>query len=142
MKKNAGKRITVWLGALQIFIGIGAIPAGIVLICDSSGGGLWMSTEMLKNSPFSNFLIPGIFLFLVNGLGSLLGGVASLLRYKFFAKIAVGLGVFLVAWILIQIWWVGVHWLHLMYGCLGIIELVLGVVAKGLNGDKNYILRK
>ena len=88
------KWIVNWLGILQIFIGIGAVPAGIVMIADPGGSSLGMPIEMLINSPFSDFLIPGIFLLVVNGIGSLIGGVASFLRYRFAGEIAVGLGTF------------------------------------------------
>ena len=126
--KNNRKWFAIWLGILQIFIGIGAVPAGIAMITDPSGNGLGIPIEMLINSPFSDFLIPGIFLLVVNGIGSLLGGAASFLRYRFAGDIAVGLGTFLIIWIVAQAWWIGVHWLHFLYVSFGIVELVLGLM--------------
>ncbi|MFH1297508.1 MAG: hypothetical protein ABIJ04_09580 [Bacteroidota bacterium] len=127
---NKRKRIAIWLGILQIFIGIGAIPAGIAMITDPSGSKLGMPLEMLINSPFSDFLIPGIFLLVINGIGSLLGGIVSFLRYKFAAEIAIGLGGFLIVWIVAQIWWMGIHWLQLLYIIFGIVELILGLMLR------------
>jgi hypothetical protein len=124
--RNNGKWLAIGLGILQIFIGIGAVPAGIAMITDPSGSSLGMPVEMLINSPFSDFFIPGIFLLAVNGIGSLLGGAASLLRYRYAGEIAVGLGTFLIIWIVAQVWWMGVHWLHFLYIILGNVELVLG----------------
>jgi len=124
------KRLAIWLGILQLFIGIGAIPAGLAMIIDPSGSSLTMPLEMLANSPFSDFLIPGILLLLVNGIGSLVGGIASFLRYRFASEIAIGLGIFLIGWILAQIWWMGVHWAHILYIILGIAELTLGLVLR------------
>ncbi len=40
--------------------------------------------------------------------------------------LAIGLGTFLIIWIVAQVWWMGVHWLHFLYIILGIVELVLG----------------
>ena len=121
------KRLATVLGILQIFIGIGAVPAGIAMISDPSGRGLGMSLDMLANSPFTDFLIPGVFLLAVNGIGSLLGGIASFRRHRFAGEIAAGLGTFLMVWIAAQVWWMGVHWLHVLYFVLGLVELTLGL---------------
>ncbi len=120
-------RLIIWLGILQVFIGVGAIPAGILMILNPSGSDLGMTVEMLINSPFPNFLIPGFFLLGVNGLGSLFGALASFKRYSFAGKIAVGLGIFLILWITVQVYWLGLHWLHILYFILGIVELILGL---------------
>jgi hypothetical protein len=129
-KENNRKWPAALLGGIQIFVGIGAVPAGIVMIVDPSGSSLWMSVEMLRNSPFLNFLIPGIFLLVVNGILSLLASAASFERHRFAGEIAVGLGTFLILWIVIQVWWLGIHWLHFLYFGLGIVELVLGLMLR------------
>ena len=128
--KNNKKRIALWLGVLQIFIGIGAVPSGISMITDPSGNGLGLTVEMLINSPFSNFLIPGIFLLLVNGIGSLSGGIISFLSYRFAGEIAAGLGLFLIVWVVAQVWWLGLYWLHIPYLIFGIVELFLGLMLR------------
>ena len=61
------------LGILQIFIGLGAVAGGVGLI----SGGLKFPLEWLRRSPFTDYLIPGLVLLTVNGIGSLAGGVAS-----------------------------------------------------------------
>jgi hypothetical protein len=128
------RRLAAGLGILQVFIGIGAVPAGISMIHDPSGRGLGMPLEMLANSPFSNFLIPGVFLLVVNGIGSLLGAIGSFKRHRFAGEIAAGLGAFLIVWIAAQVWWMGVHWLHVLYFVLGLVELVLGLVFRRHRG--------
>jgi hypothetical protein len=86
-----------------------------------------MPLEMLKYSPFSDFLIPGIVLLIINGLGSIAGSVSSFRLFHYAAEIALALGAFLVAWIIIQVYWIhSFHWLHALYLSLGIIELILG----------------
>jgi hypothetical protein len=116
------------LGVLQVFIGIGAIPAGIGMIADPSGAGLGMSSDWLAGSPFPNFLIPGIVLLAVNGLGSLTGALLSFRRSQYAGLGAIGLGIFLIVWIVIQVLVVGppIHWLQPLYFVIGIIELALG----------------
>jgi len=128
--KNSGKPLSVVLGILQVFIGIGAVPAGLMMLLDPSGSSMGMPLSMLASTPFSTFLIPGILLLMVNGIGSILGGLASFRRYRHADKIAVGLGAFLILWIVAQIWWMGVHWLHIMYVTLGVVELTLGLLLR------------
>jgi len=60
------KKFYYILGSLQAFTGIGAIPAGYNMLTDTSGQGLGMSTSLLENSPLDSFLLPGLFLLLVN----------------------------------------------------------------------------
>jgi len=124
--------MTVTLGILQAFIGIGAVVGGLWLALDPSGEGLGMPLELLEETPFATFLIPGIVLLVVNGLGSLAGAVASFARHRYAGHAAVALGAFLVAWILIQVYWFsGFHWLHWLYLGLGIVELTLGWSVRG-----------
>jgi hypothetical protein len=119
--------MTVALGILQAFIGVGAVAGGLALVLDPSGEGLGMPLELLEETPFATFLIPGIILLVVNGLGSLAGAIASFARRRYAGHAAVALGAFLVAWILVQVYWFsGFHWLHWLYLGLGIVELALG----------------
>lgn len=120
-------RVWTGLGILQAFIGIGAVAGGLGLMLNPSGGSLGLPLELLEKTPFSTYLVPGLVLFTVNGLGNLAGAVASFTRRRFAGEIAMALGAFLVAWILIQVYWMsGFHWLHWLYLGLGIVEAALG----------------
>jgi hypothetical protein len=121
------KRLAKALGILQLFIGLSAVGGGLGLVLEPNGSNLGMPLEMLKYSPFSDFLIPGIVLLIVNGLGSIAGSVSSFRPFHYAAEIALALGAFLVAWIIIQVYLIhSFHWLHALYFSLGIIELILG----------------
>jgi hypothetical protein len=66
MRLTKAKNILI---SLLLFLGLGAIGGGVALIISPSGkllGGLPLS--ILTNSPFSDFLIPGIILFTILGL--------------------------------------------------------------------------
>jgi hypothetical protein len=126
-----GKRLANVLGILQLFIGLGAVGGGFGLILEPSGANLGMPLEMLNHSPFSNFLIPGIVLLVINGLGSIAGSVLSFKLFQYAGEIALVLGAFLIAWILIQVHWIhSFHWLHALYLSLGIIEFALGWILR------------
>ncbi|RQW08626.1 hypothetical protein EH198_21855 [Paenibacillus rhizophilus] len=63
----------LFLYVLQAFLGLGAIAGGVMLIIDPSGSLMGMPADtVLKRSPFSDFLFPGIILLAVFGLFPLL----------------------------------------------------------------------
>jgi len=119
-------RLRYGLGALQVFIGVGAVAGGLGLVLDPSGETVGIPIELLDRTPFATFLFPGIVLFIVNGLGSVAGAIASFARQRYAGEMAVALGAFLVAWVAIQVCWMEPHWLHALYFSLGILEVALG----------------
>lgn len=122
MKKNAK-----YLGFIQLFVGIGAIPAGLSMILEPSGNGIGMTTEILINTPFDSFFIPGIFLFIVNGLSNILCSIISFRKNKLAGICGIILGTFLVLWIIIQIYLIGlIHFLQPLFFIIGIVEIILG----------------
>jgi hypothetical protein len=125
------KRLANMLGSLQLFIGLGAVGGGLGLILEPSGANLGMTVEMLSHSHFSDYLIPGLVLLIVNGLGNIAGCISSFKIFHYASEIALVLGSFLVAWILIQVYWIHTfHWLHGLYIILGIIELAIGLLLR------------
>lgn len=129
--EKEGKRLAKALGTIQLFIGLGAVGGGLGLVLEPNGSNLGMSLEMLEYSPFWDFLIPGLVLLIINGLGSIAGSVSSFRLFHYAAEIALVLGSFLVAWIIIQVYWIhSFHWLHALYLSLGIIEMILGWVLR------------
>jgi hypothetical protein len=114
------------LGVLQAFIGIGAVGGGLLLVLDPGGAKLGTPIELLDRTPFTTFLIPGIVLLIVNGLGSIAGSVSSFIRHRFAGELAIALGMFLIVWIAVQVYWMALHWLHALYFVLGILEVALG----------------
>ncbi|MCD4692399.1 MAG: hypothetical protein K8R79_05765 [Calditrichales bacterium] len=129
MKNTNGKRkVYFGLGLLQAFIGIGAMGGGFMLVKDPSGSALGVPLSLLEGSPFPNFLIPGIFLLAVNGVGSMIGAGLSFTRRRYAQEIAIVLGAILVAWILIQVVIIkSFSWLHILYFILGVVELGIGL---------------
>ncbi|KKP51234.1 MAG: hypothetical protein UR43_C0026G0007 [candidate division TM6 bacterium GW2011_GWF2_33_332] len=131
------KKYFIILGCIQAFIALGAIPAGIGYLNDPTGTGLGTSVEILKDSPFSDFLIPALFLLIVNGLGNVFGTVLSLRKKPIAGKAGFVLGVILCFWILIQVYWIGlISFMQPMFLIIGIIEGSLGliIIKKHKNG--------
>ncbi|QQS03232.1 MAG: hypothetical protein IPK50_13030 [Fibrobacterota bacterium] len=65
---------------LLVFEFISAIPYGLMLAFDPSGKVAGMDVEVLKETVFSNYFIPGLILFSVIGIGSSLLAASILLR--------------------------------------------------------------
>jgi hypothetical protein len=133
------------LAAIQIGpVGLVAVGTGIAMVLDPSGRSLRMTQEPLAGSPFPTYLVPGIVLLTFNGLGSLIGGAASLIRARRAPELAIGLGAFLMAWISVQVWWIGLdNALQPVYFLLGATEVALGVRLlgerrPGLAGTKTH----
>ncbi len=120
------------LCVLQIGIGVTAVLGGFGLASDPSGAGMEIPLALLENSIFANYLIPGLVLLIVIGVGNVLGGIATLIRHRHFGKIAIFSGSFLVVYILVEIGIVGLLNLSQpLYIILGIAEIVLGLKLPG-----------
>ncbi len=125
---NVKRKVYIGLGSLQAFIGLGALAGGFGLVKDPSGSALGVPLSFLEGSPFPDFLIPGIFLLAVNGVGSMIGAVLSFIRRRYAQEIAIVLGAILVAWIVIQVVIIrSFSWMHILYFILGVVELGIGL---------------
>jgi hypothetical protein len=62
----------ILLALILVFTGVGGIYGGYSFITAPDGSKMKMTTDILSNSPFITFLIPGIILILFNGLLPLL----------------------------------------------------------------------
>lgn len=121
-------KVYVGLGALQVFVGAGALAGGFALVRDPTGFTLGLPMSFLEGSPFPDFLIPGLFLLIVNGFGSLIGAGLSFTRRRCAQEMAIILGAVLASWIVIQIIIIrSFHWMHVLYFLLGVAELGMGL---------------
>ena len=128
------KKFYYILGALQAFTAIGAIPAGYGLLMDTTGQGVGMSTKLLENSPLDSFLLPGLFLLLINGFAHLVGAYMSFSRNRYAGYAGIILGILLTMWIIIQVVWISLSSvLQPLFLLIGLINIYLGwrIVKRG-----------
>lgn len=112
------------LGMLLLaFNGTGAMYGGGSLMIHPDGSGLRLDPALLAHTPFRNFIIPGLVLFVVNGLCSLVILLLSATHYRGYDRYTTLQGVLLLGWLLIQI---------LMIRTLDIMHLVMGLTGLGL----------
>ena len=68
-KSKRAAPFTLWiLRLLLIFIGAGGLISGAMLFSSPDGAMIKLNTSILRGTPFDNFLIPGIILFLFIGI--------------------------------------------------------------------------
>ncbi len=114
---TGGRPQALWplVGAMA-FLALGAFVGGISFVADPSGAGLGARLSWLDETPVNDFLLPGVFLLLVFGIGTLLvmAGLVSRFtprvlrplerwigfRWSWTGTIAIGL--MLVLWILYE----------------------------------------
>ncbi len=125
------------------FLALGALGGGVVLIISPTGELIGIPLTELKNSPFNNFLIPGIILF------SVLGFIPLMLIFALLKKPEYGLAeqinlfkdmhwswtfsiyiaFMLICWIQIQMMFLqSVHWLHTFYMFYAVVIILFALL--------------
>jgi len=123
------KRLLNALGILEIFIALGALPAGYLFIAAPDGSRMGMTTEALAGSPFTSFLIPGLALFIFNGLFNVVNGILCFRRYPHAPWIGLMLGGGMLIWILVQVMVIGLnHFLQPAYFVFGLAEIIISIL--------------
>ena len=120
--------------ALLLFVGIAAVAGGLGVILDPSGESLGVSVDLLINSPFKNFLIPGIVLFTIIGLTNLLVSFLTFKQHLLSGGATIVLGFIMIIWIVLQVYWIG--WLTSLqptFLIIGFAEIILGYVLHSRN---------
>ncbi|WP_224999108.1 hypothetical protein [Cesiribacter sp. SM1] len=113
------------------FIGFAALWGGIPLVLDPSGVLNQMQLSWLNGSPFSNYLIPGIFLCVAIGLFSLITAFSGMLHSRNYPFMCTTAGAILLAWLIVQLLIIPAHsLLQPLFMVLAIILLLTGILEK------------
>ena len=122
------KRVYRLLFALHAFVGVGAVFGGLAAITNPKGP-LGIPIETLKNSPFNDFLIPGIILFTLIGLGNIFSALMFRFKPRFQGYISSVFSWALVIWIVVQcIMLNSIAALHIIFFIIGLIEATLSAI--------------
>jgi hypothetical protein len=122
------KKVYRLLFALHAFVGVGAVFGGLAAITNPQSP-LGIPIEILKNSPFSNFFIPGIILFTIIGLGNIVSALMFRFKSKFQGYISSVFSWALVIWIVVQCIMLNtIAPLHIIFFIIGSIEATLSMI--------------
>ncbi|HPB01983.1 MAG TPA: hypothetical protein PLZ67_03440 [Bacteroidales bacterium] len=121
------KILKVFTISLLFFTAINALIAGALFIADPSGKLMGMTADYLKDAPFNSFLIPGIVLFVVNGVLNVAAGIMTIRNHAAAARFVILQGILLCGWIVVQILMVrDINALHIVMFSIGVGLIGLG----------------
>lgn len=116
------------LAIIQVFVGVGAVAGGTGAILNPEGP-LGISVDILKNSPFDNFFIPGIILFTVIGLCNIISGIMLCKKLKYCQYMGSVMAWALVIWIVVQCIMLNtINYLHVIYFVIGLFEVLISTI--------------
>ncbi len=112
---------------LELFLAIGGLYGGALLFFDPTGGLLQLDPAFLRTTPFPDYEVPAVVLFLANGVLPLAALIALALRHHRAPRWVAASGAVLTGWMVIQIGWMGlVFWLQGALLALGLALLAVG----------------
>lgn len=116
------------LSIVLCLIGVSGLYAGWSMMTDPSGKSIDLPVEILQDSPFPNFFIPGAVLFAVNGVGQLIGSILAFFKKPQAGIWGMAMGILLIGWILFQVYWIGFYLIiQSLCSLFGAIEIILGI---------------
>lgn len=114
---------------LHWLVGVGAAAGASGVLIDPSGKTMGVPLEILQYSPFADFLIPGLFLFIVLGIGNIVAAVLTMKSVKYITYVNCILAGILVLWIIIQcIMLRDIVALHVIFFLIGVLQGILGLL--------------
>ncbi|MBK7231271.1 MAG: hypothetical protein IPH93_03095 [Saprospiraceae bacterium] len=126
---------------LHAFLGIGAFAGGGMLLLKPDGSLLGMNPEWLEHSPFNNYLIPGVILFIFCGFLPLLTLIGLLLKPNWRWPNALNIysdkhwawafslysGIIVISWITIQLIMTQYFWLQPVMIFTGLLIIIFSL---------------
>ncbi|WP_249274490.1 hypothetical protein [Candidatus Enterococcus clewellii] len=112
----------------NLLMGFGAGSGSFLALNAGAREAVGINSSMLVHSPFTSFLIPGLFLLLVLSCGNFLVGFLTLKKLPDFPYYQCLVGAILFLWIMIQcvmIW--DIVALHVIFFSVGVIQFALGL---------------
>jgi hypothetical protein len=121
------------LVVLQVLMGLAAVGGGLDLVL-TNGQLMRMPAELLRDSPFDTYFIPGLVLLTV-GIINLVSAAAVLRRHRWGAPASVAVGIMWIGWFVVQVAVVGLlNWQQPVYFAVGL--LIIGLAAPSLIGQR------
>jgi hypothetical protein len=120
----AGKVAVTFL----VLLGLGALAGGIALVVRPDGSVMHMPVSMLAGSPFADYLVPGLILGGLFGIGSFAVAALGLFRWRIAPFLAFAIGAGQMIWIIVQLSIIkGISFLHPTFFAVGLVIAVASV---------------
>lgn len=109
-----------------LLVAFGAIPAGIALVAKPDGSNLMLDATMLRYNVFNNFLVPGLVLLFLVGIGHLTTVLLFWKKSSLAPVAGFSMGNILIGWIVVQIMLIGyASWMQPFFFSVGLAEVLL-----------------
>jgi hypothetical protein len=136
-----------FLFTLHVFIGLNASVGGALMLIKPDGSLLGMHPDWLVHSPFENYFIPGLILFLLLGVVPLFVFYGLLRKFELKALNILNIysdmhwawayslytGIMLIIWIVVQLLMTGYFWLQPLIISIGLLIIVCSLMPGVIN---------
>lgn len=128
IESSRSEKIACAISILLLFmLGVTAMFGGAGLVIDPSGKRMGLSLDLLQNTFFSDYKLPGIVLFFMLGVLGMSAAFLGVVRHKYFPMVVLYEGIILTIWIMTQIYVLpAMHMLQVIYGLIGLTLILLG----------------
>jgi hypothetical protein len=118
---------------LVAFVALTATFSGFIIISNPADGGMInLQKNLLSNTPFNDFLLPGIILTVFVGGVNMIAVVLNIQRHRHRYNWAMAGGVMITGWIVVQMILLSAFsWLQLVYLGAGLLIILTAYQLKG-----------
>jgi hypothetical protein len=117
---------------MTVFTAFTSTISGVLMIGKPDGSLLQLPLSMLQETPFPNFLVPGILLTTLVGGVNLVAVYFNIQRLPARYSWAMAGGCMICGWIIVQVLLINsIHWLHAIYFCIGLMIVLTAYELKG-----------
>ena len=121
--------LKIIVSVLLFINSIGAIFGGANLIDHPDGSSLQLSPDWLKHTPFDDYLVPGVVLFITNGLLGFIVLATLFLGFRKYPLFVIAQGVILCGWLIVQVVLIRtIIGLHLFTFTIGVSLILMGLI--------------
>ncbi|MFN8623564.1 MAG: hypothetical protein U0869_22725 [Chloroflexota bacterium] len=112
-----------------VVLGLGAIAGGIALVTAPDGSSMGFQADLLAGSPFPDYLVPGLILGGLFGVGSFVVAWLGWRRHPVAPFLAFAIGCAQMIWIVVQLAIIGTQNLSFLHPAMFLVGLVIAVAS-------------
>jgi len=101
--RSSDRRFATTALSLEVLLSVGALAGGAALVLGPRGEILPLPVSALAGSPFDSYLLPGVVLFAVLGVGPLVAAYLARRRHPLAPTAALAVGLALLVWLAVEI---------------------------------------
>ena len=101
--RSSDRRFATTALSLEVLLSVGALAGGAARVLGPRGEILPLPVSALAGSPFDSYLLPGVVLFAVLGIGPLVAADLARRRHALAPTAALAVGIALLGWLAVEI---------------------------------------